>query len=281
LLTIAPPLAKPFIDVREQIKGNRANTTNGSQVGGWPFKLRAKDGGSINDGQRVPQTSNTLQNQGFRPQVANNKKVEKVPPPNQSQAPTLPRDEKSAPKQAFDTIQGPVFRHQADEYLNGPFTQAAGGAPDLATLVQHSNNQANTQLQPYVEAQVNVQVPADGVQIEGQQLQAPSAADETIKKQLFDIAAISFSSQLTIKLLTLKDAVKMDHLDEWFDKQVKHNFKCAQELNFSKLVDGYRNFVDWIGNNINVEEEEDINSALKDCESMVQVLIDVEAILSA
>ncbi|PMD41220.1 hypothetical protein L207DRAFT_527871 [Hyaloscypha variabilis F] len=274
----ALPTAKPFIDVRESIKGNRENANKGSQVGHWP-DMRAQNGGPINDGQHASQSKASLPNQGPRPQVVKNGKPETVPPPKQGQTPTLPRDEKSAPKQAFNALEGPVFRHQADEYLNGPVTQAAGGAPDLATPVQHSNTNANTQLQPYVESQVSAQAPADGAQIGAPQPQAPSAAEEAIKKQLFDVAAISFSSQLTIKLLTLKDAVKMDHLDEWFDKQVKHNFKCAQELNFSKLVDGYRNFVDWIGNNINVEEE-DINSALKDCESMVQVLIDVEAILS-
>ncbi|KAE9373763.1 hypothetical protein N431DRAFT_535287 [Stipitochalara longipes BDJ] len=282
---IDPALQKAPIDVREQIRGNRAHVNSGNQNIESQVQSQGQGSAIAKVGEGAPQRALSQQIQDLRTQVINNNKVNNFQGHNEAQSKTLAKDENSAPKQAFNTLQGPGFRHQTDKYLNGNCAQNEAQALHLARQVQH-NSQVEGQ------PQFSTQPPASTTpalisesQVETRQLQAISALEGS-KKQLFDIAAISFSSQLAIKLITLKDAVNLGNLDPWFDRQVVHTFKCARELNFGEMIKGYRQFVDWMGNELDKTDpdklmEEGVYLALKDCEKMVQILIDVEAVLSA
>jgi hypothetical protein len=73
-------------------------------------------------------------------------------------------------------------------------------------------------------------------------------------------------------------------LEVWFDKQIKYTFECAGEPDFGKMVKGFRDFVDFVGVELQTSEEKmgdrEVMEALKKCEEFVQVVVDVEYLLS-
>jgi len=111
---------------------------------------------------------------------------------------------------------------------------------------------------------------------------APAQGQGNGKEKFAYIAAITFTAPLISLITKLKSALHPSPLEEWFDKQIKYTFKCAGEGDFSKMVKGYRDFVDFVGLEIKQaaqDEITDVDAALRECEQFVQVVIDVEALL--
>lgn len=102
------------------------------------------------------------------------------------------------------------------------------------------------------------------------------------KEKEAHIAAITFTSPIISLVTKLKSAISPSPLEEWFGKQVKYTFQCAGDGNFSKMVDGYRDFVEYIVTEVQAEEEkmgdEDLK-VLKECEDFVNVLFEVDNML--
>lgn len=169
--------------------------------------------------------------------------------------------------------------------LKGQLLQVGVNALQAVSQVQQNRVQVNVHPQLNSQPHLNT-TPAPNNESHANEQQLVIHAPATNQKQLFDIAGISFASQLVVKIITLKDAINIDALDYWFDGQVVDTFKCAQELNFGKMVAHYKDFVDFIGAELakahrEKMQEEKVLTALKECEIMVQILMDAEAIIAA
>jgi hypothetical protein len=103
----------------------------------------------------------------------------------------------------------------------------------------------------------------------------------TAKEKFAHIAAISFTAPIISKVLKLKSVIHPSDLEQWFDKQIKYTFECAGEGDFGKMIRGYRDFVDFIGVELNGVKylEVEAKKVLGECEEFVQVVIDVEEAL--
>lgn len=110
----------------------------------------------------------------------------------------------------------------------------------------------------------------------------PAQGQGNGKEKFAHIAAITFTAPLISLVTKLKSALHPSPLEEWFDKQIKYTFECAGEGDFSKMVKGYRDFVDFVGLEIKQAAQDgimDVGAALRECEQFVQVVIDVEGLL--
>lgn len=164
-----------------------------------------------------------------------------------------------------------VEREKAEQQLSRQQSQEDGGQ-------ECSGDPHNSQVQLNVQAHGN-----DQVQVSGQQGQVTPEFGGS-KEKLFHIAAITFTAPMVTKVANLKSALASSRLEVWFDKQIKYTFECAGEPDFSKMVNGFRDFVDFVGVELQTSEEkmgdEEVMKALKECEEFVQVVVDVECLLS-
>lgn len=123
----------------------------------------------------------------------------------------------------------------------------------------------------------------DQVQVSDQQRQVTPEFGGS-KEKLLHIAAITFTAPMVTKVANLKSALASSRLEVWFDKQIKYTFECAGEPDFGKMVKGFRDFVDFVGVELQTSEEKtgdrEVVEALKECEEFVQVVVDVEYLLS-
>ena len=148
---------------------------------------------------------------------------------------------------------------------------------DLKSKV--SSAQANLQMQVYDHAQISSQ-PGQS-QVNGNQRQVTPEIGYSKEKEAH-IAAITFTAPIISLVTKLKFAISPSPLEEWFGKQVKYTFKCAGDGDFSKMVDGYRDFVDYIATEVQAEEnkmDENIKPVLQECEDFVNVLFEVDNML--
>ena len=278
--------ANPMIDVREQIRGNRVQVNNGYQASGPQAQNSTPVGAHVNQAERDRQLHSVNHRKIHRPRV---KQADKIPSLKEVIA-NERREAMRAQQQKDNDLEADMFHHQVgdapDVHLYPDVLEAARNLQRAGSTQQthiKSVTQENSQLGAKVQS--NDQVLPDGASVDALQATVALAVDPT-KKQMLDVAAISFSSQLAVKLMNLKDALNINSLDIWFDRQIAHNFKCSQELNFNKMVTSYKDFIDWIGVQLEKKsvaklEEENVNSALKECENMVQTLMDVESIIAA
>ena len=164
-----------------------------------------------------------------------------------------------------------VDRKKVEQQLSRQQSQENGGQ-------ECSGNPHNSQVQLSAQAHGN-----DQVQVSGQQRQVTPEFGGS-KEKLFHIAAITFTAPMVTKVANLKSALASSRLEVWFDKQIKYTFECAGEPDFSKMVKGFRDFVDFVGVELQTSEEkmgdEQVMKALKECEEFVQVVVDVEYLLS-
>jgi hypothetical protein len=146
-----------------------------------------------------------------------------------------------------------------------------------------SSVQANLQMQVYGQGQISGQ-PGQS-QVDGNRNNAQRQVTPEIgysKEKEAHIAAITFTSPIISLVTKLKSAISPCPLEEWFGKQVKYTFKCAGDGDFSKMVDGYRDFVDYIATEVQAEEDkmdENIKMVLQECEDFVNVLFEVDNML--
>jgi hypothetical protein len=149
-----------------------------------------------------------------------------------------------------------------------------------------SSVQANLQMQVYGQGQISGQPgqsQVNGNQSNNAQRQVTPEIGYSKEKEAH-IAAITFTSPIISLVTKLKSAISPSPLEEWFGKQVKYTFKCAGDGDFSKMVDGYRDFVDYIATEVQAEEDkmdENIKMVLQDCEDFVNVLFEVDNMLES
>lgn len=150
---------------------------------------------------------------------------------------------------------------------------------------QVSAAQANLQMQVHGQGQTSVQAgqsQVNGNQNNNTQRQVTPEIGYSKEKEAH-IAAITFTSPIISLVTKLKSAISPSPLEEWFGKQVKYTFQCAGDGKFSKMVDGYKDFVEYIANEIHDEEEkvndETLKMVLNECEDFVNVLFEVDNML--
>lgn len=142
---------------------------------------------------------------------------------------------------------------------------------------QVGEQQANGQRQQgqSVKPKVNGSIPNSK-----QRQVTPELGDS--KEKVAYIVAITFTAPIVSLVTKLKSAIAPSELEEWFDKQVIFTFKCAGEGNFEKMVNSYRDFVDYIGNETQGTEkdgDENFKKVLRECEEFVNVVFDVDEML--
>jgi hypothetical protein len=144
--------------------------------------------------------------------------------------------------------------------------------------------QANLQMQVYSQGQISGQPGQSQVNgnlsYKAQREVTPEIGYS--KEKEAHIAAITFTSPIISLVTKLKSAISPSPLEEWFGKQVNYTFKCAGDGDFSKMVDGYRDFVDYIATEVQAEEDkmdENIKMVLQECEDFVNVLFEVDNML--
>jgi len=153
---------------------------------------------------------------------------------------------------------------------------------DLKSKV--SSVQANLQMQVYGQGQISGQPGQSQVNV-NQSNNAQRQVTPDIgysKEKEAHIAAITFTAPIISLVTKLKSAISPSPLEEWFGKQVKYTFKCAGDGDFSKMVDGYRDFIDYIATEVQAEEakmDENIKMVLQECEDFVNVLFEVDNML--
>jgi hypothetical protein len=166
-----------------------------------------------------------------------------------------------------------VEREKAEQQLSRQQSQENGGQ-------ECNGNQHNSQVQLDAQAQAHDN---DQVQVSGQQRQVTPEFGGS-KEKLLHIAAITFTAPMVTKVANLKSALASPRLEVWFDKQIKYTFECAGEPDFGKMVKGFRDFVDFVGVELQTSEEKmgnvEVMKALRECEEFVQVVVDVEYLLS-
>jgi hypothetical protein len=166
-----------------------------------------------------------------------------------------------------------VEREKAEQQLSRQQSQENGGQ-------ECNGNLHNAQVQLDAQAQAHGN---DQVQVSDQQRQVTPEFGGS-KEKLLHIAAITFTAPMVTKVANLKSALASSRLEVWFDKQIKYTFECAGEPDFGKMVKGFRDFVDFVGVELQTSEEKmgdrEVMEALKKCEEFVQVVVDVEYLLS-
>jgi hypothetical protein len=166
-----------------------------------------------------------------------------------------------------------VEREKAEQQLSRQQSQENGGQ-------ECNGNPHNAQVELHAQAQAHG---SDQVQVSGQQRQVTPEFGGS-KEKLLHIAAITFTAPMATKVANLKSALASSRLEVWFDKQIKYTFECAGEPDFGKMVKGFRDFVDFVGVELQTSEEKmgdkEVMQALKECEEFVQVVVDVEYLLS-
>ncbi len=145
--------------------------------------------------------------------------------------------------------------------------------------------QANLQMQVHGQGQTSGQAgqsQVNSIQSNNVQRQVTPEIGYTKEKEAH-IAAITFTSPIINLVMNLKSAISPSPLEEWFGKQVKYTFQCAGDGNFSRMADGYKDFVEYIVTELEAEDEkmdnEELMKALRECEDFVNVLFEVDNML--
>jgi hypothetical protein len=181
------------------------------------------------------------------------------------------------------------FTSRADEDLRQRCLQLEGEIAQNVLGSQQDQGQVNGQQNQAGKQQVNqedqqdqsVQPTIDASQVNNKQRQVtPELGDS--KEKVAHIAAITFTAPIVTLVTKLKSAIAPSELEEWFDKQITYTFKCAGEGNFEKMVNGYRDFVDYIGDETRgteKESDEKFKEVLRECEELVCVVFEVDEML--